>query len=677
MSASTEPIPAPNRKLTAVLVAALIAIYLFQMLSSVHEQSQTWDEQDHIFAGYMSWKTSDFGLNPEHPPLVKYVATIPILNMQLSVPKIQPRDFKVDAFLNGKDFLYKNDGIKILWRTRVMATIFSLIGALVVFFCAAEMFGSTAGLFALALFVFEPNLIAHGAYVTTDMALSAFMLATIYTFYRFTQKPTIGRMLLVGLAFGLVISSKHSGVLLLPMLVALAITEIILRRGKSSDANAPKLNVQRMITGFAVFSALALFILWAMYGFRFTSRPPGLELHPSFADYIQGLNPRNHWLIATVARFHLLPESYLYGLADVRMLSDYMPTYIFGKVYAHGVWYYFPVSFVVKSTLAFLLLLIITIVAIATRAFNKRREILYMVIPTVIYLGVAMSTGINIGARHVLPLWLLLSVLISGAAVSLLSRDRRWMYALGVLLLAHAVTTVQSYPQNYIPYSNALFGGPSNTYKVLSDSNTDWAQQLHSTRRYLESRGIKDCWFAYFAAGGVDTSYYGIPCKPLPTADTMWFGLETDAPDHFDGPVLISAGSINGFEWGSSKLNPYEAFRDRKPDAFIDNGVFVFDRNNDLHRAAAMSHWQKATNRIGSKDLDAALREAEAAVASDPNAADAQSALGDVYIALGRNADAKAAYQRAIANAERLDPPKRGDSLALLSQKLATADGAK
>src|SRR6185369_13771125 len=85
MSASTEPIPAPNRKLTAVLVAALIAIYLFQMLSSVHEQSQTWDEQDHIFAGYMTWKTSDFGLNPEHPPLVKYVATIPILNMQLSV----------------------------------------------------------------------------------------------------------------------------------------------------------------------------------------------------------------------------------------------------------------------------------------------------------------------------------------------------------------------------------------------------------------------------------------------------------------------------------------------------------------------------------------------------------------------------------------------------------------
>jgi hypothetical protein len=169
--------------------------------------------------------------------------------------------------------------------------------------------------------------------------------------------------------------------------------------------------------------------------------------------------------MTTVARFHLLPESYLYGLADVRLLSDYMPTYIFGKVYAHGVWYYFPVSFIVKSTLPFLVLLVITVVAMATRAFNKRREILYMLIPTLIYLAVAMSNGINIGARHVMPVWLLLAVLISGAAVALLQRDRRWVYAIGVLLLAHVITSVQSYPSNYIPYSNALFGGPSNTYK--------------------------------------------------------------------------------------------------------------------------------------------------------------------------------------------------------------------
>jgi tetratricopeptide (TPR) repeat protein len=671
---SSAFVTSPNRKRTALIVIFLLAVFMFQLLSSVRQQSQTWDEQDHIFAGYMSWKTFDHGLNPEHPPLVKYVATLPILNMQLSVPKLNGQFFKNEAFLGGNDFLYKNDALKMMWRARVAASVFSLIAALLVFFAAAEMFGTTAGLIALTLFAFEPNLLAHGAYVTTDMALSGFMLATIYAFYRFMKKPTVARMIVVGVAFGLVLSSKHSGVLLLPMLLVLAIVELWRQRGVAAEN---KVTIQRMIAGFAVFSAVALFILWAMYGFRYASRPAGLTLNPSYADYISGLNPHTHWLMATVARFHLLPESYLYGLADVRLLSDYMPTYIFGKVYAHGVWYYFPVSFIVKSTLPFLLLLVIALVAIATRTFSKSREILYLIIPVLIYLAVAMSNGINIGARHVMPLWLLLSVLIGGAAAALLYRDRRWMYALGVLLLAHAATSIQSYPSNYIPYSNALFGGPSNTYKVLSDSNTDWAQQLHSTRRYLEARGIKDCWFAYFAAGAVDTNYYGIPCKMLPTADTAWFGMETNAPDRYQGTVLISAGSINGFELGSSTLNPYEEFRSMKPVAFIDNGIFVFEGNFDLHRAASMSHWNKAASLLGAKNLEAALKEAEAAVASDPNSADAQSTLTDVYLTLGRKDEARASCTRAITNAKRLDSSKQEEYLARLNKTLSGIDTGK
>jgi hypothetical protein len=669
---SSAFVTSPNRKITALIVVFLLAVFMFQLLSSVHEQSQTWDEQDHIFAGYMSWKTFDHGLNPEHPPLVKYVATLPLLNMQLTVPKLNGQFFKNEAFLGGNDFLYKNDALKMMWRARVAASIFSFIAALLVFFAAAEMFGTTAGLIALALIAFEPNVLAHGAYVTTDLALSGFMLATIYAFYRFVNKPTLARMIVVGVAFGLVLSSKHSGVLLLPMLIVLAIVELWRQR----DA-AHKISVKQMLTGFAVFSSIALFILWAMYGFRYAARPAGLTLSPSYAEYISGLNPHTHWLMATVARFHLLPESYLYGLADVRLLSDYMPTYIFGKVFAHGVWYYFPVSFIVKSTLPFLILLVIALIAIATRTFSKSREILYLVIPVLIYLAVAMSNGINIGARHVMPLWLLLSILISGVAVALLNRDRRWMYALGVLLLAHVATSVQSYPSNYIPYSNALFGGPSNTYKVLSDSNTDWAQQLHSTRRYLEARGIKDCWFAYFAAGGIDTNYYGIPCKMLPTADTAWFGMDTNAPDRYKGTVLISAGSINGFELGSSGLNPYEEFRSLKPVAFIDNGVFVFEGDFDLHRAASMSHWNKAASLFGARNFDAALKEAEAAVASDPGSADAQAILADIYLALGRKDDGRSACQRAIANAKKLDSPKQEEYLARLNKTLAGIDTGK
>src|SRR6185369_7493279 len=142
---SSAFVTSPNRKITALIVVFLLAVFMFQLLSSVHEQSQTWDEQDHIFAGYMSWKTFDHGLNPEHPPLVKYIATLPLLNMQLTVPKLNGQFFKNEAFLGGNDFLYKNDALKMMWRARVAASIFSLIAALLVFFAAAEMFGTTAG----------------------------------------------------------------------------------------------------------------------------------------------------------------------------------------------------------------------------------------------------------------------------------------------------------------------------------------------------------------------------------------------------------------------------------------------------------------------------------------------------------------------------------------------------
>ncbi|HQU86351.1 MAG TPA: hypothetical protein PKY59_24695, partial [Pyrinomonadaceae bacterium] len=49
-------------------VAVLILILGLQLFLTVRQQSQTWDEADHIFAGYMSLKTADYGLNPEHPP---------------------------------------------------------------------------------------------------------------------------------------------------------------------------------------------------------------------------------------------------------------------------------------------------------------------------------------------------------------------------------------------------------------------------------------------------------------------------------------------------------------------------------------------------------------------------------------------------------------------------------
>ena len=570
-------------------VALLLTVLLFQLAFSVRRNSITWDEDDHIYAGYMSWKHADFGLNPEHPPLVKLVAAVPLLDMPLKMPILQDRNFKHEGFLGGKDFLFKNDADTMLFRARMAASVFTLLLALFVFLAAHEMFGTGAGFIAMSLLVFDPNVLAHGAVVGTDVGFSCFMFASVYAFYRYAKAPSLWRLLVVGLATGLALASKHTGILVFPVLLLLAICEV-LRSGRTSgtqtaaaEANINRGNRARQFAfALVVVSAIALAILWASYGFRYQARAEGRHLNPALAEFVRDLSrPREVRLLQTVAHFHLLPESYIYGLADVRIMSDFYSSFLLGKVYPHGVWFYFPVAFAIKSSLSFLILLLVAIWAIATRRLTAWREILFLTIPPVFHLIIAMSSGMNIGVRHILPMYLFFSVLIGGAAWKLIQHNRRWAYAVVALLIFQAISTSRTYPA-YLAYANELWGGPSQTYRLLSDSNVDWGQQLKSVKRYLDQRGIKDCWFIYFAEGVVDTNYYGIPCKPLPTADSLWVREPANAPPVIDGTVLISAGDLSGYEFGAGPLNPYEQFKSLRPTAVIDYGVFVYDGHFEI-----------------------------------------------------------------------------------------------
>jgi tetratricopeptide (TPR) repeat protein len=266
-----------------------------------------------------------------------------------------------------------------------------------------------------------------------------------------------------------------------------------------------------------------------------------------------------------------------------------------------------------------------------------------------------MGSGMNIGVRHILPVYIFLAVLIGGASAKLIAENRRWLYAVVVLLLFQAISVVRTYPA-YLAYSNELWGGPSQTHNYLSDSNADWGQQLKSTKRYLDQHGIKDCWFIYFVAGVMDTRYYGIPCQPLPTVDSLWLGEPAEAPPAIDGTVLISAGNLSGFESGPGPLNPYEQFKQLRPTAVVDCGVFVFDGHFEIPLAAALGHTQKAGNLLEAKRLSEALSEAQQAVALAPEAVRTNATLGDVLAALGRSDEARHSYQKALSLAKTVEP---------------------
>jgi len=650
-------------------VASLLAIIFLQLALMASRNSATWDEPDHVYCAYMQAKHGDFGLNPEHPPLIKFLGALPLLNMQFKMPPLQGRPYRVEEAVGGRDFLFGNDANAILFRVRLATSVITILLAMLVFLAAQEMFGTGAGLIALGLIAFDPTLLAHSALMTTDAGGACFLFASIYAFYRYAGSPSKTRLALVGLVAGLALASKHSSVLLFPMLLLLSLVEVVW-----SHAPRRKRALQFAVALVAI-ALLSVGVLWASYGFRYAARVDGLQLNPTVgAQFARVPNHAAGVVLATVAKLHLLPESYLYGFAHVLVQSKAFASFLLGTIYPHPVWFYFPIAMVIKSTLTFLILFAITAWAIATGRLRARREILYMALPAAIYMAFAMAGGMNIGVRHVLPIYVFLSVLIAGAAWRLVQRDRRCLYAVVVLLVFQAISVVHAFPA-YISYANEAAGGPSAVHNLLSDSSSDWGQQLKAVKRYTDEHGIRNCWFAYFGQGVVDYSYYGIPCKPLITADSLHFDGARDVPPSIDGPVFMSAGVLAGFEFGPGALNAYEQFRPLKPAAVIDYGVFVYQGHFDIPLAAALSHGQKAGLLLARKMLPEALAEAQQAEALAPDSARVNAILGAALEASSRPREALPFYQKALMLAQTVEPRFQQALIRAMEQRVAAASG--
>ena len=651
----------PRLQWKYLAVTALLLFLLFEVANSIRRQSTTWDEGDHLFAGYMSLKHDDFSLNPEHPPLAKMVAALPLLPLDLKVAPSQGRYFKLEAYYGGRELLYRNgpangghySAATLLFRARMATSIFVLALGLLVFLAGQEMFSTEAGLLALTLFVFEPTLLANGAYVATDMCVSWLYFATIYALYRYCRQPSWWRVAVVGLAAGLCLSAKHSAVLLLPMFLVLLAGEVLARHfawRRNKALEPAKRYALRLLAMFAVVTVMAVTILWAFYGFRYSMRPGGVPMSPSLAETAATLPAWQDHAVLAFAHLHLLPESWLYGLVDVQRVANSTPTYIFGKVYAHGVWFYFPVVFSIKWTLGALGLLALAIYAAATGKLRRPREVFFLAAPAAIYFAIAMASGLDIGVRHILPTFAFLLVLAAGGAWALVRRNRRWAYVVGLLLVAHAASSLRSFG-NYIPYANELWGGPSKTHLYLTDCNTDWGQQLVSVKQYIDRHHIAHCYFAYFVAPFILPADYGIPCTLLPTADTQG-QIETPVPPVIQGPVFISYGTLNGFEFGASYHNPYQAFLSLKPSAVIRNGVAVYDGTFAVPLASALLYVQRSKSLLKT-DPAAALQNAQEALRIDPSDYDPDMAMADALSANGQKREAEAWYQRARAIAAR------------------------
>jgi hypothetical protein len=615
----------------------------------------------------------EYTLNPEHPPLVKLVATLPLVPLDLKTAPRQGRYFKDEAYFGGRELIFRNDpkyGGKyssdtLLFRVHMAALSFGVLLAGTLFFAGQEMFGTAAGLIALALLVFDPSILANAPYVTTDTGAACGFFATVYTFYRFVKQMTWKRAAVCGLVLGLALAAKHSTIVLFPLLTMLAAGEIAVRWKKSGKL--PTILIKNTAIGLGIIGAIALFVLWGMYSFRFHMHPSGVSMAPLNVE-VRPLSAPMRWFILFCAHYHLLPESYLFGLVDVQGVGEAWPTYYMGKVYAHGIWYYFPTVLAVKWTVGTLATVALAIWVFASGKIRHTREILFLAFPAAFYLAIAMAGPLNMGERHILPIFPFIFLLLGAAGAWLMKRSKKWAVAVIFLVAAHAAESLSAFP-NYIPFGNALWGGPANTHKYFSDAAVDWAQQLKWTKQWLDEHNIKECSIVYFAAPFLMPSDYDIPCKLLPTFDTNYI-QEIEVPQVVKGPILISYGDLGGYEFGTWVRNPYEMFNRRKPDAVIMNSIAVFYGDYAIPDATAMAYIRRATRAMKS-DPAAALSAARTAVSLVPKGFDANRALGDALAAHNDLEGAKAAYRVAMGRLPEMEPSAQQRWRPMLERRMA------
>ena len=589
--------------------ALLFSAFAIQLILHARTVSATSDEPIHIIAGLRHLRCRSFAANVEHPPLAKMVAAL------AAGPNVASTNWPCESsswnssetlLAIGGDVLSMPGGRELLTRTRLAISIFSLALAAAVFLAAWQMFGRLAGIIALALLAFEPAVIAHGSLVTTDMAATATIFMFAYALYRYVETPSTTRLLVAALCGGLMVATKHSTLAMLPIGEGLLV--IALRR-----------RPRELVKALIVIGAGALVLLWASYGFRYTALPKAAP-PPLSTDM-------------------LVPEAYRKGLEYVFATST-RSTFILGQRYATGRWFYFPVAIAVKTSLALLLLSVVA--AAIPRAFRRRRlELLFFLTPAVVYLVVGMTSNLNIGVRHILPVYPFLIVLAAGATAWCADRWRGAAVAIAVLLAFHAANSIRTYP-DYIAFGNELWGGTGNTYKVLHDSNVDWGQDAYRVNEDARRHG-EPCWYAHVGSGALTRL---TPCSPLPMLGwTATNQLIRPSPPLINGRVYLSVNALP-----PRGDREYEPFRDARRAAQIGGSTLVYEGQFNVRLLSAVSIADVANWLLRQGRVAEGMRYAERSVELAPGEPRTHLALSAALRMSGRAAEA----QRELETAARL-----------------------
>ncbi len=538
------------KKYYKYFVIALLAILVLLEVTSSVQESQTIDEGVHLAAGYSYLKTGDFRLNPEHPPLLKELAAFPLLFFgdKINQPFGSETWSDANQWLFAKEILYESelsaDTILLLGHIPIM--LLSVLLGIFVFKWSRELFGIYGGLLALTLYCFSPTIIAHSRYVTTDVGMAAFYFITIYYFYKYLKERKKSQLILSALFCSFAIVSKFSALFLFPTLLLIFAVALIHQRHSKPFARPLKI----LCVNISIFLGIIILIIWAVYGFEIKKPIDDQKVQNLYVlqdtildeDRIDTLRTEEQKLISItdtatqsgkniqwLAQNIPIPAYTYFKGAITLLLHNYNghTAYLMGDYTDYGWWYYFPIAFLVKTPTAlfvFLLLLLLTYSVYITRGkhYQPLRSIffriplhIYVITITIgIYTAFSLAGNLNIGVRHIIPLYPFIYVSLGSLAVS-----KFWAFKkiqaiiISMLVLYYLSSSILIYP-HFLAYFNDISGGPENGPSYLVDSNIDWGQDVKKLQKYLQKNNISYVCMSYF--GQTKLEYYDIDFRYLP-----------------------------------------------------------------------------------------------------------------------------------------------------------------
>ncbi|MCL5733553.1 MAG: glycosyltransferase family 39 protein [Patescibacteria group bacterium] len=582
-----------------LILAIIIIASGAMMLKAAWSDSAIMDELAHTPAGYGYVSQLDYRLNPEHPPLVKALGALPV---KLFINPVYPTTSSAwTSEVNGQwdmgtQFLYNsgNNADQILHVFRLFPIFLTLLLVLLIYIWAKEIVGGWWALLPAFLFAVSPNVLAHGHYVTTDVAAAFGIVLGTYYFLKFLFKPSKLNLFLAGIAFGIAQLTKFSAVMLIPYFIFLIIVFYALSVKRDwlqtdEDARLRRFSVRgwrylrAVIIIFVIGYVLIVWPVYALFTIHYPIQKQISDTSSILASFAGGPTPAGH--ICNPMRCIANLDVWMTKSPILRPLAQYAlgvlmvfqrvnggnTVYFLGQVSNSGWWYYFPTIYLLKETLPALILILAALafgIWKAVKAKPKWQKLLNyiyshfaqfsMISFVVFYWAYSMHSDLNIGFRHLFPTLPLIYILTASAIkswfthtdtgntqnISLnissftkeMTRKLIKYLILFVILVWALFEAFAAYPY-FLSYFNEIGGGVWNGYKIVGDSNYDWGQDMIRLKNFVDSHPeINKIAVDYF--GGGDPSYY------LGNKEVNWWASRGDPANSGIHYLAISINTL-------------------------------------------------------------------------------------------------------------------------------------